>query len=292
MPGLDATPCPRAPIVLFAYRRPDHLRNTLEALKDNDLASSSPLIIFCDGAAREADQPAVDAVRQLAGSATGFASVRVVHQQRNLGLANSIISGVTAVTAEYGRAIVVEDDLVASPHFLRFMNDGLNRYADDNRIASINGYMYPVTGETPEQFFLRDADCWGWATWKRAWDRFEPDGTRLLHDLQTTGLAQFFEFNGGYPYMDMLRDQIAGRNNSWAVRWRASVILADMLSLFPGESLVQNIGMDGSGEHCSASNAYDNQHRERPLVLSEIPVEHHVEMFERIRAFHLRQRGL
>lgn len=281
-----------APIALFAYRRPDHLRRTLDALQRNELASSTPLLIFCDGAASAADQPAVDAVRRLAAAVTGFASVEVVRQPRNLGLAQSIISGVSAVTAAYGRVIVVEDDLVVAPHFLRFMNDALVRYADDTRIASVNGYMYPLPGTAPDLFFLRDADCWGWATWKRAWDVFDADGPRLLQELQVRGLASFFDFDGGYPYMDMLRDQIAGRNNSWAIRWRASVILADMLSLFPGQSLVHNIGMDGSGEHCSASTVYDTHIRMIPVPLTDIPVEHSLEMFQLVREFHRRQRGL
>lgn len=281
-----------APVALFAYRRPDHLRRTLDALQRNDLALSTRLLIFCDGATGVVDQLAVDAVRRLAAAVTGFAGVEVVHQPRNLGLARSIISGVSAVTAVHGRVIVVEDDLVVSPHFLRFMNDALDRYADDARIASVNGYMYPLSRPAPDLFFLRDADCWGWATWKRAWDVFDADGPRLLQRLETEGLADFFDFDGGYPYMDMLRDQIAGRNNSWAVRWRASVILADMLSLFPGQSLVHNIGMDGSGEHCSASTVYDTHLRTAPVPLTDIAVEHNPQMFQLIREFHRRQRGL
>src|ERR1700724_1178578 len=165
-----------APIALFAYNRPFHLRQTVEALQKNDLASRSHLHIVCDAAKSPVDHQSVQDVRTYARKVDGFARVFVREQARNLGLANSIISGVTNLAGEHGRVIVLEDDLVTSPWFLRFMNEGLEFYADEPRVASIHGYVYPVKGELPETFFIRGTDCWGWATWDRAWSCFNSDG--------------------------------------------------------------------------------------------------------------------
>ncbi len=248
-----------APIALFAYSRPDHLRCTLEALRACPEAKDTDLIAYSDGPKNEQAQAGVDAVRALLREVSGFRSVRVVERENNMGLANSIIQGVGEIVAAHGRVIVVEDDLVVSPAFLAYMNLGLELYANDAAVASIHGYCYPVKGKLPETFFLRGADCWGWATWSRAWAHFRADGAQLLQDLEARSLCQKFDFEGAHPYVQMLRDQIAGRNNSWAIRWHASAFLEGMVTLYPGRSLVHNIGNDGSGTHCEKDSAWDVQ---------------------------------
>jgi hypothetical protein len=182
-------------------------------------------------------------------SIRGFKSVVVIEREKNIGLANSIIAGVTETVNKYGKIIVVEDDLVTSPYFLSYMNQGLDMYENDDKVASIHGYVYPIKETLPETFFIKGADCWGWATWKRAWDIFEPDGKKLLQKIREQKLEKEFNFNNTYDYTSMLEGQISGRNNSWAVRWYASAFLLNMLTLYPGRSLVQNIGFDGSGTH-------------------------------------------
>lgn len=261
------------PVALFAYNRPDHTRRTLEALAGNALAPATELVIFCDGAKNPQAQVAVNEVRRVAAAATGFASVRLVPRDRNFGLAASIIAGVTEVCVQHGRVIVVEDDLVTSPWFLTFMNDALDAYADDSRVGSIHGYWYPNAVPVPETFFLRGASCWGWATWSRAWQQFEPDGAELLARLQQEGLTDAFDLDGAMAYTRMLKDQIAGRNDSWAIRWHASMFLAKRLQLSPGRSLVKNIGFDGSGVHSGASGAYEVEVADRPVALGAIAVE-------------------
>src|SRR5437879_5375115 len=183
-----------APIALFAYRRLDHARRTIEALLANAEAASSDLIIFADAASTEAAEHEVAAVRRYLRGVSGFASVTIVERERNLGLANSIIAGVTEVIQENDRVIVVEDDVVTSPFFLRYMNEALEYYKDDERVASIHGYVYPIKQSLPESFFLRGADCWGWATWRRGWGLFNPDGRYLLSELHRRGLAEEFDF--------------------------------------------------------------------------------------------------
>jgi hypothetical protein len=266
-----------APIALFAYNRPDHVKRTVEALQRNTSAGSSDLHVFSDAARNPAAEEGVALVRDYIRGIDGFRTVEIVERDQNLGLARSIIDGVTRLCNARGRVIVVEDDLLTSPHFLDFMNDGLDFYEKDERVISIHGYSYPVSGDLPDTFFLRGADCWGWATWKRGWDLFEADGRILLEQLATSRLTNRFDFDGAYPYTRMLSDQIAGRNDSWAIRWNASAFLKDKLTLYPGRTLVLNIGNDGSGTHCSTTEDYSGMLSGDPIGIGRIPVQEHAE---------------
>jgi hypothetical protein len=196
----------------------------------------------------------------------------VTERRTNLGLADSIISGVSDIVNRHGRVIVLEDDLVTSPYFLRFMNDALDFWESREEVASIHGYFYPMPEALPETFFLKGADCWGWATWKRAWDLFEPDGAKLLAQLRERGLEREFDRGGEYAYTRMLEDQIAGLNDSWAVRWHASTFLADRYTLYPGRALVQNIGNDAQGTHSKSTHRFDVKLADRPVQVSRIQV--------------------
>jgi hypothetical protein len=258
-----------APIVLFVYNRPELTRRTVEALAANHLADRSQLIIFSDGPKSEADALGVDAVRDLVSTSRGFAGIELIRASRNQGLGFSIIDGVTRVLSEFNCAVVMEDDLLTSPHFLQYMNHALRHYAEVERVAAISGYVPPVDVELPETFFLQDAECWGWATWRRAWSLFEADGARLLAEIRRRGLAYVFDQESTYPFVRMLENQIAGRNSSWAVRWRACVLLNDKLSLYPGRPLVDNIGFDGSGTHCNATDDWRVRLSTTPVRVSD-----------------------
>lgn len=247
------------PIILFTYNRPWHTRETVTYLQRNHLATESELIVYADGPKSTADEPLVSELRNYLKRINGFKRLTVIERPKNLGLARNIIAGVTETLHKHDKVIVVEDDLVTSPWFLTYMNDGLTRYAGYHEVASIHGYVYPVKKLLSEAFFIKGADCWGWATWKRAWEHFEPDGNLLLEALQQRNLTHEFDFNGAYPYTQMLEDQIAGKNDSWAIRWYASAFLNDMLTLYPGKSLVHNIGNDASGTHSGAGSTHDTE---------------------------------
>lgn len=262
-----------APIVLFTYSRPEHTRRTLEALAANTLADQSDLIVYADAARSERDAEAVCAVRNLIHTASGFHSVMLVERDKNFGLARNIIEGVSEVLRQHERVIVLEDDMVTSPFFLTYMNEALERYASEDRIISIHGYVYPVAVALPEAFFLPGADCWGWATWRRGWACFNPDGAQLLRELKQRKLERAFDFEGSYPYTKMLEAQIAGTNDSWAIRWYASAFLLGKLTLYPGRSLVHNIGNDATGTHCDQSSVMDTSLSDRAIRLDGIAVE-------------------
>ena len=176
-----------APIVLFIYNRPWHTQQTVETLQKNELANESELFIYSDAAKNEQASESVNAVREYIKTINGFKEITIILRDKNWGLADSIIDGVTKIVNEYGRIIVLEDDLVTSPYFLKFMNEGLTMYENEDKVASIHGYIYPIDN-LPNTFFIKGADCWGWATWKRAWDVFEPNGQKILDELKSSGL--------------------------------------------------------------------------------------------------------
>lgn len=238
-----------APIALFCYNRVDTLEKTVSALQADPLAAESDLFIFSDGAKSEKDQEKVAGVRKYIKTIQGFKSVAINESPGNKGLANSIISGVTAVVDSYGKIIVLEDDIVAAPYFLKWMNDALDLYEDEDRVAGVHAWTPPqIFGERPDTYFIREVGCWGWATWKRGWDLFEADGSKLLKQFTSRKMIYDFNIYGSYPYYQMLRNQVAGVVDSWAIRWYASVFLKGKLGLQPGKSLVANIGYE-SGTH-------------------------------------------
>jgi hypothetical protein len=260
-------------VALFVYNRPTHTANTLAALAKNPEAANTPLVIFSDGARDSTHVASVTAVRTLLANVRGFKDVRIVCHEGNLGLSQSIIQGVSEVINAHGRVIVLEDDLVTSPHFLRYMNQALAFYENDDRVISIHGYVYPTNRRLPETFFLRGADCWGWGTWRRGWDLFEPNATSLVHEIRNRGLRKRFDHNNSYPFFKMLRNQAAGKTDSWAIRWHASAFSKGKLTLYPGRSLVRNIGIDRSGTNVRvATNAFDVSLSQTPVVVEPIPV--------------------
>lgn len=239
-----------APVVVFAYRRSDHLRNTLTSLMRCDGFGQSPVIVYCDGP-RDADETnAVMATRELARTMLGE-HAEYHFSEVNLGLSRSVIAGVSDVVERFGRAIVVEDDLELSSAFLTFMNQALDRCANDENVFQVSGYMFdvPELKGTHSALFLPFTVSWGWATWKRAWDQFDPLASGWEALRTDKGLRRRFNLDGTYDYATMLVRQMAGMRDSWAVRWYWSVFKANGLVLFPPVSLVRNTGFDGSGTH-------------------------------------------
>lgn len=260
-----------SPIILFVYNRPWHTEQTVEALKKNELADKSDLFIFSDGPKVENDEN-VKKVREYTKTVNGFKAVTIIEREKNLGLAESVISGVTEIVNKFGKVIVLEDDIVTSKYFLRFMNDGLDYHKNEEKVISIHGYMYPVKEKLPETFFVRGADCWGWATWKRGWNIFNSNGNELLKRIKKLDLQNEFDLYGAHPYTDMLQAQVKGKVDSWAIRWHASAFLKDKLTLYPGRSLVRNIGLDNSGTHCGENKKFDNSLSENRVEVKKIKV--------------------
>lgn len=245
-----------APIVIFCFLRLEHLKKLIDSLKKNSIASQSHLIFYSDAARNENEKFQVDRLREYLETVDGFKEIELVYRDKNFGLAESIINGVTREVDRFGRVIVLEDDLIVSPYFLEYMNEMLTMYELDEQVVSIHGYVYPSLNLPSQPFFITGADCWGWGTWKRAWDIFESDGYKLQKAIIDNKLKKKFNFDFSYPYSKMLQDQINGKNNSWAIRWNASAFVNNMFTLYPPSSFVMNVGFDNTGENCKTSEDY------------------------------------
>ena len=262
---------PLAPILLFVYNRPEHVKRTLAALEQNILAKESELFIYSDAARSPQDEASVAEVRKIIRTALPFfKQVNILERETNWGLARSIIDGVTTQINRYERVIVLEDDLIVAPYFLKFMNDALDTYQHEEKVGHIQACDFTQDASLPDTFLIKWTGSWGWATWKRAWKYFNPDGKALLEELQRRKLTYTFDFNGKYGYTRMLRRQTEGKNNSWAIRWNASLFLNDILSLNVGKSLVQNEGFDGSGTNCGGGNLYASRLWMNPIQVHRI----------------------
>ena len=263
-----------APILLFVYNRPEHTRRCIESLTRNALAADSTLYIYADGPKDTTQQTAVDEVRSYLRTISGFKTVNLIERKENWRLARNIIDGVTTQVNRYGKVIVLEDDLVVAPYFLQFMNDALETYKDEPKVGHIQACDFTQDPSLPETFLIKWTGSWGWATWERAWKHFNSDGKALLEELEQRKLTYTFDFNGKYGFTRMLRRQIEGKNNSWAIRWNASLFLKDILSLNVGRSLVQNEGFDGSGTNCGGGGLYASNLHLAPLPVQKIsPIE-------------------
>ena len=258
-------------IVVFVYKRLWHTQQTIESLLKNSLSGESNLFIYSDAAKSDKSENLVREVRKYIKTIKGFKSIQIIEREKNLGLAGSIVSGVNEIIDKYGKVIVLEDDMIVSPYFLQYMNDALTFYEKEDEVISIHAYVYPVKNKLPETFFIKGADCWGWGTWKRGWEFFEDDTEKLLEEIKKRNLGNEFDFNSSINNIRMLKDQIRGRIDSWAIKWYASAFLKNKLTLYPGRSLVKNIGSGGT--HTHSTEVFDAGLSQQPIEINEIKVE-------------------
>ncbi len=248
-----------APVVLFVYNRPVHTARLLASLEQNTLAKETDVIVYADGCkvnASDVDIQSVQEVRALFNKNYGFMSLTFIVQEYNLGLAQSVISGVTSVIEKYGKIIVLEDDLVLSATFLEYMNAALEKYENEEQVMQISGYWFPIQANLlPDTFFLRHCSSWGWATWAASWKSFESSAQVLLSKFDDTAVKTF-DYGHSFNYHRMLRKCANGQNDSWAIRWYASMFFKNGLTLFPNTSFVNNTGNDNSGVHSFATSVY------------------------------------
>jgi len=251
-----------APVILFVYNRPEHTKKMIEALSKNELAVDSNVYIFSDAAKNEKSVETVNAVREFIDTLEEkkyFKSLTINKAEKNRGLANSVISGVSQIIRKHGKVIVLEDDLITSPDFLTYMNNALNYYNDKEKVWSISGYNIPI--EIPKDYksdiYYSYRGCsWGWATWKNRWEQVDWDVKDYGDFKKNKYLRQQFN-RGGRDLANMLDNQMSGKIDSWAIRWCYSQSKKDLLTVYPVNSKVKNIGLDGSGTHSGISKDYD-----------------------------------
>lgn len=239
-----------APIIVFAFNRPESLKTAVTALLRNHEAKDSDLFVFVDGPRNDAEKSMTDATANFAHNIQGFKSLTVTNSDNNKGLGDSIISGVSQIINRYGTAIIIEDDLIVQPNFLRFINLGLDKYKDEKEVFSICGYTNKIKlpkDYTHDAYFCTRSSSWGWATWKDRWDSID---WKLEPWDKFAKFKKDFNRWGGSDCFGMLDRWKQGLNGSWAIRFCFNQFLQNKLSLFPIKSLVINDGFDGAGTNC------------------------------------------
>ncbi len=282
---------PLAPILFFAYNRPVHTRKALESLMVNDWAPESDLFIFCDGPkknASEQDLEKIADVRKIIRENKWCNHVTIVESEANRTLPVILVEKVSEFVRRFGKVIVLEDDLILSKGFLKYMNEGLELYKNEPRVMDISGYIYPVKGKLPHTFFLPMAMAWGWATWERAWNLFNPSPEELLVLTKKKGIRSF-NVDDTFDQFSILKECAEGTWKYWDIRWQASIFVNDGLSLAPVVSLVKNIGHDSSGMHCKNNKLYLKQPVAEFIPVKPIPIAPSPEAIQAVKNFFLLQ---
>ena len=248
-----------APIIVFCYNRPWHVEQTLEALSRNELADQSVLYIYCDGPKADASEEMrqkIAEVRQVVRKCQWCKEVHVIEAEKNKGLAANVVDSVTEIVNQYGRVITLEDDVITSVGYLRYMNDALEMYKDDEQVMHISGYMWPHRYRLPETFFYPvPYPGGGWATWARAWQHYSDDAEALYQSWKDRW-DEFNLFGGDYLQKQLIANY-KGEMNTWFIKWHAVMLKMNALTLYPGQSLTNNIGFDDQATNCFATTKFD-----------------------------------
>jgi len=285
------------PIAVFVYNRPDHIRQLLGSLNECERLDECQVFVFCDGPKKPAHLKDVLAARHVVSEfSEKMPALQVIERHENLGLARSIVDGVTELCGKYGRIIVLEDDFILHPFFLDFMLQSLDRYADEDIVAQVAGFTFPIeVNHECDAMFLPLTTTWGWATWQRAWKLYPADVADARIELQNLEVRNAFDLDGAYPYSAMLEANLEKQNNSWGIRWWWAMFQAQKLVLYPSHSLVWVGGFDDTGTNNRSnsnvkviplSDVLSHPWREKIVFPQEIAVDQTA--FERIKK-HLRQ---
>lgn len=248
-----------SPICLFTYNRLDETKDTVIALKNNFLACKSELFIFSDGWRNESDKERILLVRDFLKTIDSFKKVTIFESETNLGLANSVIKGVTKIVKHYGRIIVLEDDLVTTPNFLNFMNQALDFYENDMTIFSISGYTMdlPSLKYIDKDYYVGyRASSWGWGTWCRSWVDIDWE----ISDYKTYSKSRILQRKfrkGGNDLPRMLKNQMTSKIDSWAVRWCYNQFRRNQFTVFTTVSKVKSIGIGENATHTKSTTRFD-----------------------------------
>lgn len=279
-----------APIVLFVYNRPYHTRRTLEALSKNELAMQSDLFIFADGAKENASSEQllqIEETRKVIREKQWCKNVEIIESPKNKGLADSIIEGVTKIINQYGKIIVLEDDLLTGKYFLNYMNDALYKYENEAKVWHITSWRDPIATSNPNSsFFYPVMDCWGWATWAARWQHYKKDYAFFKKKFNGK-MRKAFNIDGTDKGMwQQILDNETGKINTWAIFWYATIFLNNGLCLAPCSSLVRNIGFDNSGEHCGI-NSFQEISQSVDVRVLQLPdaVEVDKNEYEKMKSF-------
>ena len=246
-----------SPVIIFSYDRINPLQETINALLKNTLANETDVIVYSDGYKPDSKHK-VSEVREYLKTIKGFKSFKVIKRKYNFGLSKNVINGVTEVMNEYGKAIVLEDDIITSSNFILYMNQSLEFYENNDHIFAISGYspnLSSLSNILEDTYLSYRPSSWGWATWKDCWDLTDWAVSDYEEFIKDRSRVKFFN-TGGIDMSRMLKHFKEGKNDSWAIRWAYAMSKAKMYCIYPTVSKVNNIGFGEDATHCKGENIY------------------------------------
>jgi len=227
----------------------------------------------------------IKSTRELIRKKKWCGTVTIVELENNKGVDNITVLGVTKLVNEFGKLIVLEDDIVTSPGFLTYMNEALDIYENEEKVMTVSGYCFPLKATQPDPYLIFGmTSSWGWATWKRAWDKFDPDYKSTFSKINSSGTGKKFNFDNAYDYLGIL-EYCNENDRPWDIRWYASVFLSGVYSLWPHQSLVQNIGHDTSGVHSFSTQKFQHATLSKDVPVKKILLEENSNARNEITAF-------
>jgi hypothetical protein len=258
-------------IALFVYNRSEHTHEVLKGLQRNNI---SKLYIFSDGIKDEKDRDSIEKVRNLIDS-VDWCDTEIIKNKENKGLANSIVYGVNYVLKRHERVIVLEDDCIPSDDFIAFMEKCFDKYENNEKVMNVTGYSLPIG--IPDDYsygiyFSYRASSWGWGTWRRAWKYFNRNNL-ILEEIEKSSNLRKKINRAGEDLIPMLKNQLNGKLDSWAVFWAINIIKNGGVCINPVKSKIRNIGNDGTGIHCGFSNRYEVKIIKEDINLLNLPDE-------------------
>lgn len=284
-----------APIVLFVYNRPAHTKRLYDSLMANKEAKDSVLYIVADGY-KEKDDPKVTEVRKLIHEFCGFKEIVIIERESNWGIEKSEQEAITDIVNKHGKIISLEDDIVVNRHFLRYMNEALNKFEGSDRVYSVTGYTYGKLNENyPESFFTALPSSWGWGTWADKWNKLKMpvdivDFRSIYRDRK---LQKRLDCFGAYPWFQMLAVRYKNTNElTWDLCWHLAIQKNNGIILTPRIPLCINAGFDGSGVHHKAEKSEPDR-VDDDFCVSEYPTEEEINSraFKTIRKQMRKKRG-
>ena len=252
-------------IAVFLFNRPEHTKLMLQSLSECDNAGKYKILVFLDGPRDQADIPKIEEVGLVLSEFEEILDLHVTVHSKNLGLAESVISGVTKVLRSYDSVIVLEDDLILNPVALNFLDQAVSLMKLNSEIFSASAYSPVDLRESPSHqdmaydgYFANRTHSWGWAITQTNWSRIDWKLQNLNDALRDRGVLDFF-VKGGSDLIPMLIEQLKGNINSWAIRMAFQAAIFREYTLYPSATLVRNIGFDGTGVHCGVNEQIQNQ---------------------------------
>jgi len=271
-----------APIIIFTYNRLDSLIQTIQYLSKNIDKEYIDLIMFSDSWRNEKDKENVLDIRKYLYSIKGFKSIKIIERKENYGLAKNIIEGVSDIINEYGKVIVLEDDLLTSKNFISYMNQALDFYEEDKQIFSISGYtgkLKSLENLKEDVYLSYRPSSWGWGTWKDQWSEIDWNVTDFDEFINNKQAVKKFN-RGGIDMARMLKHCMQGKNHSWAIRWSYAMSKQDKYCVYPKISKIQNIGFGEDATNCTGIDIYqtnlDSGENNNFKFIKDINIDHRI----------------